>query len=72
MRTAYSTIIRESMDCTTALFDPIGQLIAQADHFPSHQGTLSHAAKHVLATMSLDPWWSSTILTLAAPTTPTS
>jgi N-methylhydantoinase B len=55
MRTAYSTIIRESMDCTTALFDPTGQLIAQADHVPSHQGTLSHAAKHVLAIMSLDP-----------------
>jgi N-methylhydantoinase B len=55
MRTAYSTIIRESMDCTTALFDPMGQLIAQADHVPSHQGTLSHAAKHVLRTMSLDP-----------------
>jgi N-methylhydantoinase B len=35
MRTAYSTIIRESMDCTTALFDPMGQLIAQADHVPS-------------------------------------
>ncbi|HET6521855.1 MAG TPA: hydantoinase B/oxoprolinase family protein, partial [Geminicoccaceae bacterium] len=36
-------------------FDPTGQLVAQADHVPSHQGTLSHAAKHVLATMSLDP-----------------
>ena len=55
MRTAYSTIIRESMDCTTALFDPSGQLIAQADHVPSHQGTLSHAAKHVLATMTVEP-----------------
>ncbi len=55
MRTAYSTIIRESMDCTTALFDPEGQLIAQADHVPSHQGTLSHAAKHVLRTMTMAP-----------------
>ncbi len=55
MRTAYSTIIRESMDCTTALFDARGQLIAQADHVPSHQGTLSHAAKHVLATMAVEP-----------------
>jgi N-methylhydantoinase B len=54
MRTAYSTIIRESMDCTAALFDPAGQLIAQADHVPSHQGTLSHAAKHVLATMTVE------------------
>lgn len=55
MRTAYSTIIRESMDCTAALFDPVGQLIAQADHVPSHQGTLSHAAKHVLRNMTMEP-----------------
>ena len=44
MRTAYSTLIREEMDCSTALFDPAGQLVAQADHVPSHQGTLSLAA----------------------------
>jgi N-methylhydantoinase B/oxoprolinase/acetone carboxylase alpha subunit len=55
MRSAYSTIIRESMDCTAALFDPVGQLIAQADHVPSHQGTLSHAAKHVLRNMTMQP-----------------
>ena len=55
MRTAYSTLIREQMDCSTALFDPAGQLIAQADHVPSHQGTLSLAAKTLLGTMSLDP-----------------
>ncbi|MSP89092.1 MAG: hydantoinase B/oxoprolinase family protein [Alphaproteobacteria bacterium] len=55
MRTAYSTIMREQMDCTTALFDPQGQLVAQADHVPSHQGTLSHAAKHVAAQMNLEP-----------------
>lgn len=55
MRTAYSTLIRESMDCTAALFDPVGQLVAQADHVPSHQGTLSHAAKHVLRNMTMQP-----------------
>jgi N-methylhydantoinase B len=55
MRTAYSTLIREEMDCSTALFDPAGQLIAQADHVPSHQGTLSLAAKTLLGTMSLEP-----------------
>lgn len=47
MRTAYSVILREQMDCTAALFDAKGQLIAQADHVPSHQGTLSFAAKYV-------------------------
>ena len=54
-RTAYSTLIREEMDCSTALFDPEGQLVAQADHVPSHQGTLSLAAKAVLGTMALEP-----------------
>jgi N-methylhydantoinase B len=55
MRTAYSTLIREEMDCSTALFDPAGQLIAQADHVPSHQGTLSLAAKTLLGVMALEP-----------------
>jgi len=55
MRTAYSTLIREEMDCSTALFDPTGQLVAQADHVPSHQGTLSLAAKTLLGTMTLEP-----------------
>ncbi|GAB4171266.1 MAG: hydantoinase B/oxoprolinase family protein [Thalassobaculales bacterium] len=52
-RTAYSTIIREQHDCTTALFDASGLLIAQADHVPSHQGTLSWAAKTVARTMEM-------------------
>jgi N-methylhydantoinase B len=55
MRTAYSTLIREEMDCSTALFDPLGQLIAQADHVPSHQGTLSRAAKTLLGSMAMEP-----------------
>jgi N-methylhydantoinase B len=55
MRTAYSTLIREEMDCSTALFDPAGQLIAQADHVPSHQGTLSLAARTVAGTVPLEP-----------------
>ncbi len=55
MRAAYSVVLREQMDCTTALFDPQGQLIAQADHVPSHQGTLSFAARYVAAHFTLDP-----------------
>ena len=54
-RTAYSTILRESMDCSAALFDVKGQLIAQADHVPSHQGSLAFAARRISETMSLDP-----------------
>ncbi|MCC7047429.1 MAG: hydantoinase B/oxoprolinase family protein [Alphaproteobacteria bacterium] len=55
MRTAYSVVLREQMDCTTALFDPTGQLIAQADHVPSHQGTLSYAARFVAQSFTMDP-----------------
>jgi N-methylhydantoinase B len=54
-RTAYSTILRESMDCSTALFDGDGQMIGQADHVPSHQGSLALAARSIATTMELDP-----------------
>jgi N-methylhydantoinase B/oxoprolinase/acetone carboxylase alpha subunit len=55
MRTAYSVVLREQMDCTTALFNTKGHLIAQADHVPSHQGTLSYAARFVAREFDLDP-----------------
>jgi N-methylhydantoinase B len=54
-RAAYSTILRESLDCSTAIFDPKGQLIGQADHVPSHQGSLSLAARQVAREFELDP-----------------
>ena len=54
-RTSYSTILRESMDCSTALFDPVGQMIGQADHVPSHQGSLAKAARMVAEDIPLDP-----------------
>lgn len=54
-RAAYSTILRESLDCSTALFDAKGQLIGQADHVPSHQGSLSLAARQVASTFDLEP-----------------
>lgn len=54
-RTAYSTILRESMDCSTALFDPRGHMIGQADHVPSHQGSLAKAARMIAERMTLEP-----------------
>ena len=54
-RTAYSTILRESMDSSTALFDPLGQMIGQADHVPSHQGSLARAARMIAEDIPLDP-----------------
>lgn len=54
-RTAFSTILRESMDCSAALFDARGRLVAQADHVPSHQGSLALAARQIAAAGDLEP-----------------
>jgi N-methylhydantoinase B len=39
-RTAYSPNIKERMDCSAALFDPVGELVAQAEHIPVHLGSM--------------------------------
>ena len=39
-RTAYSPNIKERMDCSTAVFDAQGQLVAQAEHIPVHLGSM--------------------------------
>jgi N-methylhydantoinase B len=40
VRSAYSTNIKERRDCSCALFDPRGQLIALAEHIPVHLGSM--------------------------------
>ena len=39
-RTAYSPNLKERMDCSTAVFDAHGQLVAQAEHIPVHLGSM--------------------------------
>ncbi|MGH2571881.1 MAG: hydantoinase B/oxoprolinase family protein [Actinomycetota bacterium] len=39
-RTAYSPNIKERVDCSAALFDPGGELVAQAEHIPVHLGSM--------------------------------
>lgn len=39
-RTAYSPNIKERVDCSTALFDPEGNMVAQAEHIPVHLGSM--------------------------------
>ncbi|WP_338726914.1 hydantoinase B/oxoprolinase family protein [Haladaptatus sp. DJG-WS-42] len=46
LRTAYSSVIREARDCSTALFGPDGDLIAQAEHIPMHLGSMPYALAH--------------------------
>lgn len=40
IRSAYSTNIKERRDISTAVFDPEGNMVAQAEHVPMHLGSL--------------------------------
>lgn len=40
VRTAYSPNIKERRDCSSAIFDPQGELVAQAENIPVHLGAM--------------------------------
>ena len=48
-RTAYSTLIRDILDFSTALFDARGRIIAQGSRIPAHLNTMGPALETVLA-----------------------
>ncbi len=48
IRSAFSANIKERRDCSTALFDGSGRLIAQAEHIPVHLGAMPDAVAAVL------------------------
>src|SRR5438094_5223214 len=52
IRSAFSANIKERRDCSTALFDDRGRMIAQAEHIPVHLGAMPDA---VLAVMKHEP-----------------
>ncbi len=52
VRSAFSANIKERRDCSTALFDERGRMIAQAEHIPVHLGAMPDA---VAAVMAHDP-----------------
>jgi len=52
IRGAYSSNIKERRDCSTALFDAEGRMVAQAEHIPVHLGAMPEA---VAAIMRRDP-----------------
>ena len=52
IRSAFSANIKERRDCSTALFDAAGRMIAQAEHIPVHLGAMPEA---VAAVMARDP-----------------
>ena len=47
--TAYSVNIKERLDFSCALFDAVGNLIANAPHMPVHLGSMSESIKTVVA-----------------------
>ncbi len=52
IRGSYSSNIKERRDCSTALFDARGLMVAQAEHMPVHLGAMPEA---VAAIMGRDP-----------------
>ncbi len=52
VRAAHSPNIKERRDCSTAVFDARGRMVAQAEHIPVHLGAMPDA---VAACRELDP-----------------
>jgi N-methylhydantoinase B len=53
VRASFSTNIKERQDCSVALFDAQGRLVAQASHVPLHLGSLMGSVEAVLDTYPL-------------------
>ena len=47
MRTAFSPNIKERHDCSTAVFDAAGEVVAQAQHVPIHLGSMIGAIRSI-------------------------
>jgi N-methylhydantoinase B len=54
IKSSYSTNIKERQDCSTALFDVEGQVIAQAEHIPMHLGSLIMIVREILRRYPLE------------------
>jgi N-methylhydantoinase B len=48
VRSAFSANIKERRDCSTALFDEQGRMIAQAEHIPVHLGAMPDAVAAIM------------------------
>jgi N-methylhydantoinase B len=49
VRSSYSSNIKERRDCSCALFDADGRMIAQAEHIPVHLGSMGDSVAAVIA-----------------------
>lgn len=67
-RTAYSTLIRDILDFSTALFDGRGRIIAQSARIPAHLNTMGPALETVLAThLPIGEWRPGDVVVLNDP-----
>jgi N-methylhydantoinase B len=48
VRSAFSANIKERRDCSTAIFDERGRMVAQAEHIPVHLGAMPDAVAAVM------------------------
>ncbi|WP_324752232.1 hydantoinase B/oxoprolinase family protein [Roseovarius sp. Pro17] len=48
LRTSYSTVVREMLDYSTAVFDPDGHIIAQSCRIPIHLNSMSRSLRTTL------------------------
>ena len=48
IRSAHSANIKERRDASTALFDPAGEMLMQAEHIPVHLGAMPAAIEAIL------------------------
>ncbi len=53
-RTAYSPNIKERADCSAALFDASGEMLAQAEHIPVHLGSMPASVAAVIERFGTD------------------
>jgi N-methylhydantoinase B len=49
IRSAFSANIKERRDCSTAIFDANGRMVAQAEHIPVHLGAMPASVAAVIA-----------------------
>lgn len=54
VRASTSTNIKERRDCSTALIDPAGNVVCQAEHIPMHLGSFIDVVPKLLAHYELD------------------
>jgi N-methylhydantoinase B len=48
-RSSYSPNIKERADCSAAVFDPDGRMVAQAEHIPVHLGAMPRSVEAAIA-----------------------